>query len=81
MSNEKRFGIHYAPLSKEIQVGQLNKAGNLFVGNKQTVTDQCIGAVAEFVESNYDGDVVFTYPNAGIKIEVKVTHIEKDATK
>lgn len=79
MSN--KIGIHLAPLLKEIQAGRLNKAGNLFIGEKQTVTDQCIGAVAEYVEANYDGAVEFTYPTVGLKVEVKVTRIEKEDAK
>lgn len=79
MSN--KIGIHLAPFTKEIQAGRLNKAGTLFLGEKQTVTNECIGAVAEYVEANYDGEVEFTYPGVGLKVEVKVTRIEKEAEK
>ncbi|ALG28040.1 hypothetical protein AOZ07_02855 [Glutamicibacter halophytocola] len=79
MSN--KIGIHFAPFSKEIQAGRLNKAGNVFLGEKQTVTDECIGAVAEYVEANYGGGVEFTYPGVGLKVEIKVTRIEKEAEK
>ena len=75
------IGIHYAHFSKEIQAGRLNKAGNMFVGDKETVTDQCLGSIAEFVEQNYNGGAEFIYPNVGIKIEIHVTRIEKEVTK
>lgn len=70
MSDEKRFGIQYGNLSEEIHVGLLNKAGNMFVGTKQAVTDECIGAVAQLVEDKHDGAVTFIHPETGDEIDV-----------
>ena len=75
------IGIHYARISKQSQAGRLNKANTLFVGEKEDVTNQVIGSLAEFVEGEYDGEVEFTYPHVGLKVEVKVTRFAKETTK
>lgn len=74
-----KIGIQRQLFSKNIEVGRLNRAQTMFIGEKQDVTDQCIVAVAQFVEQNYDGGAVITCPSAGLKVEVTVTKIDKEA--
>lgn len=38
-----------APLAPIIFAGRLNKAGTMWVGEKQDVTDNCLDAVAEYL--------------------------------
>ncbi|GAA1412017.1 hypothetical protein AUR04nite_00240 [Glutamicibacter uratoxydans] len=74
----RKIGIQAQRFAQNIEAGFLNDAGTLFVGNKQDVTDQCIGAVAEFVEQNYEGSVEFEWPNIDYKVEIKVTRGSKE---
>lgn len=49
MKANNKVVVAYQPLSMTIVVGELNKDGNTFIGEKYNVEDSAIKAVSEFL--------------------------------
>jgi hypothetical protein len=58
-------------LASEIQVGRLNKKGDLFLDHEYA-TDMVIAAVADYVTQHFGGGMVITFPGKRIEVEVDV---------
>lgn len=52
-----KYAIAHAFLSKEIQIGRLNKAGNTFLDDKEYHTNEAVWAVIQHVLEDYNGSL------------------------
>lgn len=71
------FAVSYSPLSHNIYAGRLDKDGAVF-RDKTRVTNQAVGAVAEFLADN-DGSAEMTHKDTGARYRVSVEILEKEA--
>jgi hypothetical protein len=51
-----KYAIGYAPVSQEIQVGRQNKAGTMFLEDKERQTNNALLAVCQLVLHKFDGE-------------------------
>lgn len=64
------LGIQADRFSDTISAGRLNKTRTLFVGEKQDVTNECIGAVADWARYHYEGAAEVRLGGLRVVIEV-----------
>ena len=63
------IGIQADLFTDTISAGRLNKSRTLFVGDKQDVTNECIGAVAEWAIRHYGGAVEVQLGDLKVRVE------------
>lgn len=72
------YGIQAAPFSKQIHVGKLNKAQDMFLDSpsnpREDCTDHAIHAVGEFARKHYGGSMSVDFD----EMTVTVTATPKD---
>lgn len=64
------LGIQADRFTDTISAGRLNKARTLFVGEKQDVTNECLGAVADWTRYHYEGAAEVRLGSTRIVIQV-----------
>ena len=67
-----KYAIHNSPITDRIMVGKLNKKGDMFVGEKQELTNEAILAVIQHTLALYPKGMVFTVGDKTYNLEVKV---------
>lgn len=50
-----KYAVGFAPIHEEIQIGRLNKAGNMFLEDKEFHTNEAIYSVIQYVQEKFDG--------------------------
>lgn len=58
-SKESPYGIHLRPFTKDITVGQLNKARTAFIGEQYDVTGIVLRAVADYIKAGDERTITF----------------------
>lgn len=68
------YGIHLRPFTKDIAVGMLNKARDMFTGVQYDVTGVALRAVADYIKAGDERTITF-----GDGLVMKVEIIEPGA--
>lgn len=71
------YAAGVGPISGAIYVGRLDKSGTGFA-EKQDRTDMVLAVVGEYVQRNFNGGMVATFPALGFAVDVKVTPLDED---
>lgn len=73
--SDQKFGVQYSPLSGQIQIGRVNKAGTEFTEHEYQ-TYPVVFAVAEYVEQQREGAMYIAYGGRRYEIDVKLVSDE-----
>lgn len=63
-----KYAISYAPIGSRIQIGRLNKAGDMFLNDKEYHTNEAIYAVIQHVIHDFNGTMELEVGNKTFKI-------------
>lgn len=66
-----KYAIAYSPITSKIQVGRLNKKGNMFLDDKEYHTDEATYAVIQRTLADFDGALRFTVGDKVYEVEVR----------
>lgn len=65
-----KYAISRSPISGKIQIGRLNKAGTMFLGDKEYHTDEAVYVVAQHILKDLNGTMDLQVGDTTFHIEV-----------